>query len=148
MTAITNVAQPTMGGRHSYRAHSSPIWGRSIPVTGLNEDQVKAIQKIAGFEQLPQNWDSYGSPKISAEVIDCAIELVTNSFDRGPAARILPVSGGGIQFEWENGERELEIEFRPDLNIEYLLAEDGEPVQARKDFKSIDDLLSWLIHGR
>jgi hypothetical protein len=70
------------------------------------------------------------------------------AFDLGPVPRILPVSGGGIQFEWENGKRELEIEFRPDMNIEFLLAEDGEPIEARKDFKSVDDLLSWLIHGR
>jgi hypothetical protein len=148
MTAITNVAEPTMGGRHSYRTHSSPIWGRSFPVAGLNEEQVKAIQKIAGFERLPNNWDSYGSPRISEEVIERAIEFVMASFDRGPSPRILPVSGGGIQFEWENDNRELEIEFTPDLNIEILLAEDGEPIEPRKAFTSIDDLLSWLIHGR
>ena len=148
MTAITNAAVPTMGRNHSYGANSSPIWGRAIPVAGLSEDQVKAIQKIAGFEQLPTNWDSYGSPRVSRAVIDSAIDLVLTTFDFVPMRRIVPVSGGGIQFDWEMGERELEIEVRPDLNIEFLLSVDGDPVEPRKDIKSIEGLLSWLIYGR
>lgn len=147
MTAITNTAVPTMGARHSYRGTSSPIWGSYFNVSGLSEDQVKAIQKIAGFEQLPMNWDSYGSRRVADAVIRNAIDLVMTTFDLGPVPRILPVSGGGVQFEWEKGERELEIEILPDLRIEYLLAENGEPVEPRRDFKSIDDLLSWLIYG-
>jgi hypothetical protein len=147
MTAITNTAIPTMGARYANRDAASPIWGSSFNVSGLSEDQVKAIQKIVGFEQLQANWDSYGSPRVADAVIRKAIDVVMATFDFGPLPRILPVSGGGIQFEWEKGGRELEIEIHPDLQIEYLLVNEGDTVEPPRVFTSVDELLSWLMYG-
>lgn len=148
MTAITNAAVPAMGHHQAYGSHGGAIWERAIPVAGLSADQIKAIQKIASFDRLPTNWDSYGSPRISDTVIDSAIELVVTSFGSAPMPRILPVSGGSIQFEWEMDGRELEIEIRPDLNGEVLLSMDGEQIEVPKDISSVEGLVSWLIYGR
>ena len=80
--------------------------------------QVRALQKLASFGLLGANWDSYGSPPLSESVLDAAVDLVSNiSFEKVPALRITPISGGGVQLEWEQGERELAVEVRPDLTF-------------------------------
>lgn len=43
-----------------------------------------------------------------------------------PAPIIVPVPGGGVQFEWQLATRELEIEFCPGGRVEYLAVREDE----------------------
>lgn len=61
------------------------------------------------------NWDGYDSPKISESLKQKCFEILEiigkNQFD---FPYVFPVCGGGIQFEWRAGNKELEIEFNED----------------------------------
>lgn len=58
------------------------------------------------------NWDGYGTPKISEPLKQKCFEILEvigkNQFD---LPHVFPVCGGGIQFEWKVGNKELEVEF-------------------------------------
>lgn len=55
------------------------------------------IKRIESFRELGDNWDSYGSRKISEEAIKKAKYFIDGLF-------VAPVSGGGIQIELGDGE--------------------------------------------
>lgn len=113
--------------------------------------QTALVEKISGYRSLPQNWNSYGSAPPSSLAIQEAIWFVTSMLDeKKPRPRVTPVSGGGIQFDWSFGERQIEIEFLHDGTIEYLLADtktnDETPGRFDKPSRiDIGRLLSWLI---
>ncbi len=82
--------------------------------------------KISELAKLAENWDSYGSPRIQS----AAIEQASRALDclssiNLPPPQIFPVPGGGIQMEFEQNGRELEIEFMPDGAIGYLMVADN-----------------------
>ena len=70
---------------------------------------VNVLYKIFKNED---NWDGYGTPKISVSLKHKCFEILEiigkNLFD---LPYVFPVCGGGIQFEWKAGNKELEIEF-------------------------------------
>ena len=103
----------------------------------------EASAKLQQLKSLPPNWDSYGSCPIQPEVIEMASSLLTGlaKLDM-PEPHIVPVPGGGIQFEWENSERGLEIEILPDKSIEYLLLEKEGMDEGRIDQ---DDKLAEIV---
>ncbi len=108
-----------------------------------------ASGKIAELAELPENWDSYGSRPIQRKACQRAVSLLKYlSESEMPAPQIFPVPGGGIQFEWRNERRELELEFPPDGSIEYLIVdEEGEMregVVAPDSFVEIDWLVNWF----
>ena len=61
------------------------------------------------------NWDGYGTPKISNPLKQKCFEILEvigrHHFN---LPSVFPVCGGGMQFEWKAGNRELEIEFNED----------------------------------
>ncbi len=71
--------------------------------------------------RLPTNWDGYGSPPLAKAALLAARRLleVLESFSLPPPA-IRPVSGGGLHFEWQTTERELEVEILPDGSAAFL----------------------------
>ncbi len=151
MSSIASTTFFPMNSTHARRTIPGSTGSRVIPVRELSGWQIEALRKLADFEKLHPNWDSYGSPRISDGVIDMAVELVRNAnFDNVPAPRIIPISGGGIQFEWGKGAREIELEIHPDLSIEALI-EDADEQIPNNEFvlanPNIEKLLSWLDAG-
>jgi hypothetical protein len=111
--------------------------------------QVEAVKRILGFKKLSENWDSYGSKPPSEAAINKAIEFVLTVPSEKFQPRILPVSGGAVQLEWRKRGRGLQVEFLPDGTNEYLLIEDGNPIDDGKVLPYINallvrSLLSWL----
>lgn len=72
----------------------------------------RLVDKLYKIFKNDDNWDGYGTPKISVSLKHKCFEILEiigkNQFD---FPYIFPVCGGGIQFEWKAGNRELEIEF-------------------------------------
>lgn len=151
MNAIASTAVFPMDSTHARGASLGSTGSRVILVRELSGWQIDALRKLADFEKLHPNWDSYGSPRISDGVIDVAVELIRNAiFDNVPAPRIIPISGGGIQFEWGKGAREIELEIHPDLSIEALIADADEQIPNNEFVlasPNIERLLSWLDAG-
>lgn len=149
MTAITSDSYNAMRSATKQWQRIGATGNRVFPVGGLNDWQVKAIKKLASFSALEQGWDSYGSPSISDDVLDIATDIVAKAtVDYVSPPRIIPVSGGGVQIEWSRESREIEVEVHPDLSIEVLLSENGQP-QEDLELPGVDPafvgiLLSWL----
>jgi hypothetical protein len=71
----------------------------------------KAAESVNALLALRRGWDSYGalptSEHVARKAIDILIDLVGEGA-RMPA--IVPASNGGIQLEWHNSGRDVEIE--------------------------------------
>lgn len=109
----------------------------------------KAFGDLDELATLRVDWDSYGSPKISDDLIMAAKRFLYQlEFEFIAAPRVVPISGGGIQFEWEMGERELELEFIDSDNIGYLKVCNEEPIEEnqfnRNDFNAGRNIIQWL----
>jgi len=108
----------------------------------------KAVDDLDALSTLPVGWDSYGSPKISDDLIMAAKRFLYQLEFEFIAPRVVPVSGGGIQLEWQMSERELELEFIDSDNIGYLKVRNEEPIEEsqfnRNDFNTGRNTIQWL----
>lgn len=107
---------------------SETQWSGVTPLSKANLWLRAAQRKITELAQLPENWDGYGSRPLQQAAIEQAADLLAflSPLDL-PPPRIFPVPGGGVQFEFQQEPRELEIEILPDGSLEFLLvAENGE----------------------
>ena len=113
----------------------------------------KAKYDLDRIMKLPDNWDSYGSPSIPEVLYKNAENfLISLEAEDIEPPFVAPVSGGGIQFEWQNMDRELEIEFVQSNVFGYLKIIDDEPVDegqfSFKDYNSVRQLIKWLKMGQ
>lgn len=119
----------------------------TVPVSGLSHWQIQALKGVLQTAHLQANWDSYGSPAPSPVTVNSAIQLLTSvGFDILPVPYIVPVVGGGIQFEWIVDRRELELEILPDGSADFLKSEGGTPLEegALETIVHLEALLAWL----
>ncbi|MDP2645315.1 MAG: hypothetical protein Q8P24_10275 [Desulfobacterales bacterium] len=120
----------------------------------------QVFQRIGQFAKLPNDWDSYGGKVIDGRCIDRALEILKYFIllkDRSnfevPTPFVAPLSTGGIQIEWEEGERYLEIDLLPQLpEIEYFAnvrtaAGELHLEGIIKSVSSLKDLLVWFVTG-
>jgi hypothetical protein len=87
--------------------------------------------RLHSFSQLADNWDSYGASPIDESLIRQAIQLLkASNLDDFPKPFVVPRKDGGINFEWDIGEKFLSLEIRKG-GMEYFFFD-------RKDEKSIE----------
>jgi hypothetical protein len=87
-----------------------------------------AIERIRELLALEDGWDTYGAPRIDRSIVELAVVFAWK-FGRGIATApwIVPTSLGGLQMEWHDGERTVEIAFNPGQPVHlYIEDEDGE----------------------
>jgi hypothetical protein len=140
LAGIANVLFPYLVGTSSNLV---------VRVGALTTWQVEAIKKVLSYRTLPNNWDSYGSGPVTDEAIMAAVSLLDMIPSVRPIApRSVPVSGGGVQFEWSHGPKELEVEIRPNGSLELLRVEHGMPVNEGQNIAlteaDIRDAFTWL----
>jgi hypothetical protein len=105
-------------------------WVQVILTRALSQWQIQGIKRLRKVLSLPENWDSYGSCPPTEEAANTATDILTKiDIDYFVAPRVVPVSGGGLQLEWEIGTRALELEILDDGSVEYLTTERREPHQ-------------------
>lgn len=126
--------------------------GGVTPLAGASSWLRAAQRKISELARLAENWDSYGSRPIQGAAIKQASDALgyLSSLNL-PPPQIFPVPGGGLQLEFEQSGRELEIEFLPDGSTEYLqIASDGEMREGSIPSGSKGDLcrLAYWLQGR
>lgn len=108
------------------------------------------MNRVREIARLPAGWDGRGSPPLSEPAKAVAAGLVSQiDLESLPTPHVGPVSGGGLQFEWQVGPRELEIEVLPDGSIEYLAVLEGtqmlEGAVGEGAGAVLDALLRWLM---
>ncbi len=69
---------------------------------------------------LEQNWDGYNAPPLTQELIDAARILVDVLDGIACRPNVVPLSGGGVQFEWHNGPQSLELGIEGFDHVNYL----------------------------
>jgi len=80
----------------------------------MNKESIK--KKIQSFALLEDNWDSYGAEAFSKDLIANILNVVDLLPDDIEIKSPWVVPGpGGVQLEWDNGKKELEVEIREDL---------------------------------
>jgi hypothetical protein len=86
----------------------------------------QASSRLDELKQLAPGWDGYKTPKITDQALASA-EVLLNAINREDLTlpRILPVSGGGIAFEWKFGLRSVDFEILPSGTVEYLRTEES-----------------------
>jgi hypothetical protein len=123
-------------------------WVTVIPTRALSQWQIQGIKRLNEILLLPENWDSYGSRPPTRAAADTAMEILTGTdIDYFVAPRVVPISGGGLQLEWECGARSLEVEVLDDGSVEYLTCEDGQACREGRihAFTEARPLFLWLL---
>jgi hypothetical protein len=120
--------------------------------TGDSGWLLEAARPVWALRDLPEDWDTYGSPPVSAQAIEIAIKvLCLIAAGEPPMPYAVPLSGGGVQLEWRRRDRQVEIEATPDGRIHAYATDSGrvayEGFIAPDDAKSLVRLVAWLAHG-
>jgi hypothetical protein len=116
----------------------------------MSNKWLRAVQEqISDLAQLPADWDSYSSRPIQQPAINRAFEVAfCLSSVVLPRPLIVPVPGGGIQFEFDENGRQIEIECFPDGSVGSLIMyQDGVSVGIHMEVEAISelyDLCHWL----
>lgn len=117
----------------------------AVPAGSMAQWKRQAIQKAVSFGKLAPNWDSYGSNAPNMAVTQAAFQFLRDvPREDLPIPLIVPVSGGGLHFEWTVGHRELEVAIDPNGSIEMLRVQDGMPVEDEQ-ISGISEIFGWLV---
>jgi hypothetical protein len=110
------------------------------------------IDQLLGFRSLPPDWDSYGSRPIDDRAITCGLVLLLQAEgEMAHAPHVCPVPGGGVQLEWQVGQRALELEVLPKGSVEFLRIDGDTTVEGSldpRDRTQVATLLRWLFAER
>ena len=156
MTVVMELPATTLVSKSEGRGQAGGQgvqWTKGIEIS--SQWAAETVKKVLGLTSLPHNWDSYGSPPPSQVAIFASFGLLNSIpktvFEDLPLPFVAPVSGGGIQLDWNVGTRELELHIMPDGSTQFLRAFGGEvldegplrlsPIETRA-------LFAWLTSTR
>ena len=112
---------------------------------------VDVFGRMMSFMDLKANWDSYGAPPIDRAVAPYGLELLlTVSLPDTPQPSVVPLSSGGVQFEWHCRGIDLEIEIPGPGRYAVLYTRDGEDVELeghRGDFPAHREALLHCVRS-
>jgi hypothetical protein len=130
-------------------AQSQSVTALKNPVSWLSS----ALADVARVAALPPSWDGHGSPQLGTQEREYATDLLASiDYEDVPAPTIVPVSGGGMQLEWQHKGRELELEIVAGsqellflkVYTDETAEEGGYPIV---DWGKTQELLHWLLVG-
>lgn len=103
-------------------------------VIDFSPDVLDSFKTLFSYRQLPENWDSYGSPPPTDDAINSAqfILYQTSSTKGTEVPYLRPLSGAGIQISWRGENRELELAILKDGKVDFLQCEDDDVVEERQ----------------
>jgi hypothetical protein len=129
----------------------------TIPEASCEGDDwiAKAWQLVCQIAGISNNWDGEGGPRPDPGVTEAAELLLSrlrmSRLGAIPVPFVCPISGGGIQFEWNSPKKHLEIEFLDTSTIAFLkeeLTPQGESTETGEyplwDAESTRQLLYWF----
>ena len=123
-------------------------WSSVTPRSRATRWQLRVLGSVLRLRNLPQSWDTYGSPRLQYGAQESAADLIALlALDEPPLPHVSPVPGGGVQFEWEFRNRALEIEILADGTMEFLaVAEDGFMTEGPLAYThtQVPRLIRWL----
>ena len=125
--------------------HRMSPWSQVTPVMELGGIAKGAVRRLGELARRPANWDGYGSPPLTMEAKSTAMTLLAAIGERLNGVNIVQVPGGGVQFEWGIGPRELELEILPDGSIQFLVVQGEQMLDGDiENRRTLEALLGWL----
>jgi len=126
--------------------HRDQTHGGSLDTDPL----VRADQRLADLARLEEDWDSYGAAPIAPEAIKIASHLMRRVLMHRPYPPYFvgPIPYGGVEIEWRNCDKRVEIDVRPDGSLDVLTVTGTGPStrrEARQNVPIMDALR--LIEG-
>jgi hypothetical protein len=106
-------------------------------------------KQLEAIESLPGGWDSYGAPSPDANLVASArrfVDCLSQVADL-PQPHVNPTRNGGVQFEWEAGERYFELEIVAENAAEYLYCDyvaRAEETGNVFEGESLDEVLAYI----
>jgi hypothetical protein len=91
----------------------------------------EVLEQLQAIAALPEGWDSYGAHVPDANKLEAAWALIfclCRNTDL-PKPYVNPTRNGGVQFEWEQGQRYFEIEIVAEVAATYLYCDDNAHVE-------------------
>lgn len=120
----------------------------------------QAFERVGKFAKLADNWDSYGARSIDKDSISHGISILKRLIELREltgldisAPFVAPLSSGGMQIEWEESDRYLEISIAPgSTDVCYFAGDKAKEGQlslegSLRSTRALRELLSWFIHG-
>lgn len=111
------------------------------------------LDRLTELRALRANWDGEQAPEIDLRVLEAARAFV-KMLPRHVATRpmVVPVPSGGLQFEWHDGKRLLEIEFESPETVHYLKWDpennvEEEDIVSATDRQRLVDMIRWFMKG-
>jgi hypothetical protein len=85
-------------------------------------------RRLDELAALPDDWDSYGAPPLSATSIKEARGVLLALTEQPPLldgcevnpTHIAPLPSGGVQLEWSGAQADIEVEVDPEGALAYL----------------------------
>lgn len=125
---------------------STQQWDDVVASFDLNDWQMETLKGLFRMKRLSDDWDGEGSPCPSTLAVDSAARLIRSlPFDDMPTAFVSPTTVGGVQLEWSQNGRELEIEILSNGAMEHLTAINGNPQgEGPITNEQVPSLARWL----
>ena len=113
---------------------------------GAGEDQCPWLpfvgEQLQAMASLPEGWDSHGASRPDVRLIVSAqglIECLAQVPDL-PQPHVNPTRNGGVQFEWDAGERYFELEIVAERAATYLYSDEAARIEETGDVFEEDSL--------
>ena len=105
------------------------------------------IARLVDVQRLPENWDSYGSHPIKAELIKNALGVLGATMSQNiPAPAVVPLADGGLQLEWHRRQQDLEIVFSADEPAQFFYRNRATDQQDEGLARETNKLASLLLN--
>jgi hypothetical protein len=109
----------------------------------------RVLQGFADLITLPSNWDGEGAAEIDLSAINRALAAIERILPpNAPAPSVVPVPDSGLQIEWHRNQKDLEIEFRPNGEVEFYFFDEPTGRESRglvdRGFTNLQDYLSQI----
>jgi len=130
------------------------VSGRWVPQQYFDPGFKEAVvAQLNALRQLAEGWDGYHGCAINHAIVDAAIAVIQRLKPHlAPRPRIVPLTSGGLQLEWNTPVRSLELEFETTSTIHYLRWQpsaqiEDEDVIAADDTPKVEALIGWFARS-
>jgi hypothetical protein len=116
-----------------------PAWEREIVAT------------LCRYLELPPNWDSYGGKPLRHDTGMFALQVLSSIMSESvPVPSIVPVSSGGVQFEWHQNGLDIELYVAAPFECELSVHDhnsDAPPIMIplKTDFSALSEQVRRLV---
>jgi len=139
-------------------AEDEEVDGIRLPNEMRNIERTEALvvvkDKAEDIRNLPDRWDSYHASSPSRSTVDFAIHFLRDAatmcanYDvELPVPFFAPMINGGVQFEWEKADRELELEISKPNYFSYLKISGDVEDEGFASRWEVMRLIYWIATG-